>query len=379
MRAYVFPDARLAKLAGRFAWLDVDTEKPRNAAFLEKYPVEVWPTLLVIDPASESVVLRWAGTATAPQVEKLVLDGERALRASRASAAERALARADRLAGERRHAEAAAAYAEALRAGGRGFAGAERAAESRVQSLGLAGEAAPCAQAAREALPALAPGPAAARAAAQGLSCALQIEPEEARRSALAALEPRARREVGAKGVLADDRSWLLDVLSQTRSSLGDEAGARADVERWLSFLEAEARRAPTAAARSAFDGPRVSAALRLGDPGRTLAAVLASERDLPGDFVPPTHLAVLYLELGRPAEALDAARRALSLAGGPRRVRVHLLEAQALLALSRPAEARAALETAIREGEALPEAARPAGWLRKAGEMLEELPPSRG
>jgi tetratricopeptide (TPR) repeat protein len=377
MRAYVLPDARLAKLAGRFAWLDIDTEKPRNAAFLEKYPVEVWPTLLVVDPASERVVLRWAGTATAAQVEKLLLDGERALRARRASAAEEALARADRLSGERRHAEAAAAYAEAIRKGGRSFASAERAAESRVQSLALAGEPEACAKAAARALPAMAPGPAAARAAAQGLSCALEIEPEAARRAALAALEPRARRELGATGALADDRSWLHDVLSQTRSALGDEAGAREDAERWLAFLEAQAGRAPTPAARSAFDGPRVSAAVRLGDPGRALPAVLASQQDLPGDFVPPSHLAVLYLELDRPAEALEAARRALSLAEGPRRVRVRVLEAQALVALSRPGDARAALETAIREGEALPEAARPAGWLRRAGEMLAELPAS--
>jgi tetratricopeptide (TPR) repeat protein len=376
MRAYVLPDARLAKLAGRFAWLEIDTEKPHNAAFLEKHPVEVWPTLLVIDPASETVVLRWAGTATAAQVERLVLDGERALGASRASAAEEALARADRLSGERRHAESALAYAEAARKGGRGWPGAERAAESRVQALSMAGDPVACAEAAREVLPGLVHGPAAARAAAQGVSCALEIEDEARREAALSALEPRARQEAGAKGILADDRSWLHDVLSQARAARGDEAGAKADAERWLAFLEAEASRAPTPAARSAFDGPRVSAAVRLGDPARALPAVLASERDLPRDFVPPTHLAVLYLELDRPAEALGAARRALSLAQGPRRVRVHVLEAQALLALERAGEARAALEAAVRDGEALPEAARPESWLRRAGEMLGKLPP---
>ena len=377
MRAYVFPDARLARLAGRFAWLEIDTEKPHNAAFLEKHPVEVWPTLLVIDPATERVALRWAGTATAAQVEKLLRDGERALRASRSSAAEDALARADRLSGERRHAESAAAYAEAARVGGRGLAGAERAAESRVQALSLAGDPAACAQAAREVLPGLAPGPAAARAAATGLSCAREIEDAARRGAALAALERRARRELGSKGVLADDRSWLHDVLSQAAAAPGDEVGAKAATLRWIAFLEEEARRAPTPAARSAFDGPRVSAAVRLGDPARALPAVLASARDLPQDFVPPTHLAALYLEMGRPSDALAAARRALSLAAGPRRVRVHVLEAQSLLALERAGEARAALEAAVREGEALPEAARPEGWLRKAAEMLEKMPRS--
>ncbi|HEX9051639.1 MAG TPA: hypothetical protein VF841_13995, partial [Anaeromyxobacter sp.] len=110
MRAYVLPDARLARLAGRVVRLDIDTEKPGNAAFVEKFPIDAWPTLLAIDPGAERVILRWAGTATVAQVEKLALDAERALRAGRASRADEALARADRLLGERRHAEAAAAY-----------------------------------------------------------------------------------------------------------------------------------------------------------------------------------------------------------------------------------------------------------------------------
>ena len=47
MRAHVLPDARLARLAGRFVRLDVNTEEPRNAAFLERFPIDAWPTLLV--------------------------------------------------------------------------------------------------------------------------------------------------------------------------------------------------------------------------------------------------------------------------------------------------------------------------------------------
>src|SRR5512133_1902526 len=129
MRAYVLPDPRLAKLAGRFVWLDVDTEKPGNSAFVEKFPIDAWPTLLVIDPEREAVLVRWAGTATAKQVERLAIDGERAMKAGRASRADSALARADRLLGDRKHAEAAAAYRAALATGGPTWTGRERAAE----------------------------------------------------------------------------------------------------------------------------------------------------------------------------------------------------------------------------------------------------------
>jgi tetratricopeptide (TPR) repeat protein len=373
MRAYVLPDERLRKLAGRFVWLDVDTEQPRNRAFVEKFPITVWPTLLAIDPATEQVVLRWTGTATAAEIERLALDAERTLRTRNLSRADEALARADRHAGDRRWAEAAAAYREALAAGGRGWARRARASEALVQSLTYAGDAPACAQAARDALPALPPG-AAVRAVAMGLSCARDVEDPAARKAALGALEPAARRAVEARDVLADDRSGLYDELAQTAEARGDEAGAKALGRRWLAFLEGEAGRARTPAARGAFDGQRVAAAIRAGDPGRALPALLASERELPPGYVTPTLLGVVYLELGRPKDALEAARRALALAEGPRRIRVLVLEASSCLALGDRAEARAALERALSESAALPETARPKGYTRKAEKMLAQL-----
>jgi hypothetical protein len=374
MRAYVLPDARLVKLAGRFVRLDVDTERPASAAFVERFPIDAWPTLLVIDPATEAVVVRWAGTATAAQVERLALDGERAIRAGQASRADAALARADRLLGERRHSDAAAAYRDAIAAAGPAWPGRERAAESRVQALGLSGDAPGCAAAAREALP-LVRGPAArARVAAQGLSCALDLPEGRERTAAVAELERAARAALGAPGVLADDRSYLFDELCAARAAAGDAAGAKALARRWLAFLEREAARAPSPLARSAFDGARLSAARRLGDPGRALPALLASERDLPGEYAPPTLLAGLYLDLARPADARAAAGRALSRAEGPRRIRVLVLRAEAEAALDDRAAARATLEQAVREGEALPEALRPEGNLKRARERLAEL-----
>ena len=373
MRAYVLTDARLLKLSGRFVRLDVNTEKRRNDGFVEKFPIDAWPSLLFVDPATEQVLLRWAGTATAEQIERLALDVERSVEAGAASRADEALARADRLLGERRHAEAAAAYAEALAAGGGAWKQRERAAEARVQALSIAGDAPACAAAAREGLPALGAG-ARARAVAMGLSCARDLEDEAARTAALDALERAARPLLGAKGVLADDRSWVYDELSRTREARGDEPGAKDLARRWLAFLEGEASRARTPAERTGLDGQRVSAAIRAGKPERVLPALLASERALPDDFVPPSLLGVVYLELGRPKDALAAAGRALSRAEGPRRVRVLVLEAQARLALGERAAARATLERALAEAAALPEAARPRGYVKKAERMLGEL-----
>ena len=44
MRAYVFTDPALAKHAGQFVWLSIDTEKTGNAEFLRKYPIKAWPS-----------------------------------------------------------------------------------------------------------------------------------------------------------------------------------------------------------------------------------------------------------------------------------------------------------------------------------------------
>ena len=74
MRAFVFTNKALARHAGQFVWLSIDTEKPRNAAFLQKFPVQVWPSFFIVDPASEKIALRWVGGATVPQLEKILAD-----------------------------------------------------------------------------------------------------------------------------------------------------------------------------------------------------------------------------------------------------------------------------------------------------------------
>jgi hypothetical protein len=104
------------------------------------------------------------------------------------------------------------------------------------------------------------------------------------------------------------------------RSERNDAAGAHALAERWLMFIEteAEAGRAPTAAARAAFNPHRVSAAIALGTPGRALAAVTESEQELPNDFDPPYRRALLERALGHEDLAVAAFDRAAALAHGP-------------------------------------------------------------
>ena len=377
MRANVLTDARLMKLAGRFAWLDIDTEKPVNFAFVEKFPNDAWPTVYVIDPVSEQVLLRWLGTATAPELEKLLGDAERTFKRERTDAAGTALARGAALAAERQPADAARAFSDALAAGGPRWPERARVADAMLQALVSAHDDQACAGAAAELLPRLEQGPAYARVAAAGLGCAVSLEEPASREPAIRAVEPYARLALGVPGVLADDRSGLYDELHQARLALGDVAGAKRVAREWLAFVEDESRRARTPLARSAVDGARLSAAQALGEPRRALPALRASALALPQEYFAQSYQAVCALEAGEPAEALEAARRAVKLAEGPRKVRVMTVEAQALKALGEEAEARAVLEAAIAHGEGLPAPSRPRGHLARARRLQEQGTPA--
>jgi thiol-disulfide isomerase/thioredoxin len=378
MQGYVMRSPALAGLGKRVVRLEVNTELPANGPFVERYPIDAWPSLLVIDPVEERVVLRWTGSATVAEVERFARDGERALSRARAGKADGALARADELYARRRYADAAGAFQEALDMGGVRWRRRGLAAEKWVQALAFAGDATACARGAVQALEVLAPGPG-ARAVAEGLECAATVTDPDARRRAVEALERGARTTLAGRGLTPDDRSGVHEALVEAREALGDEAGARAEAGRWLAYLEAVAARAPTPLARSAFDAARGAAAVRLGQPGRALPALRASVRDLPGDFAPLASLAGLYLAMKQPADALDAADRALALAQGPRRVRVLVIRAQAQEALGRTGDARTTAEEAVRVGEGFPEALRPRTPVKQAREVLERLGPVGG
>src|SRR6476660_4184555 len=167
MRAVVFTDKALSKHAGQFVWLSIDTEKAQNAPFVHKYPIRAWPSLYVIDPRKETVLLRWVGGASVTQLEKIFADGRSAYGGS-AGTGQGDLARADRLYGEGRYADAAPAYRAALATLPAKDPRYARAAESLLFSLSATGRHEECAALALESYPKLRGTAAAAGCAAGG-------------------------------------------------------------------------------------------------------------------------------------------------------------------------------------------------------------------
>jgi len=365
MRSFVFTDAALERQAGRFAWLSIDGENSGNAAFVDRLGVTGYPTFFILDGASGNVALRWYGSLTAAEFEHLLDDGERAVSARGGTPAETAMARADRLAAQNKAVDAAAAYTETLALAPPGWPARGRAVVSLLDALTKAGDLEKCAAVAGRETPGLERGPSFAVAAASGLGCAAGA-PETAawRAPAIAALEPLVVESLDLANVLGDDRSSAYQSLIELRQRRGDEAGAKAMAERWMAFLDASAAGAKSVEERASLDGHRVACALALGDPGRAVPALEASQRDLPSDYNPPARLAVLYREMGRYDDSLAASKRALDMAYGARKLRIFDARADTYTKMGDAAGARRTLDEALRYAETLPEPQRPKAFL---------------
>lgn len=292
-------DPSLAPLANEYVWLSVDTEKEQNAAFVAEFTHDALPTLWVIDPADEHVVMRWAGTVTAKELRALLSSPP----AGVAAVHDRTLAAA-------RHDEPA------------------------------------CARLAAAEAPKLPRGTPRADVVAAGLACARAAKLESEGDTLLAiAIEDATS---GGAVLLADDRSALFEEIVETKKARGDEAGARAFAERWAAMLEAEAEKATTPRARAVFDAHRLEAYLALGAPERALAMLEESEREMPSDYNPPARLAVALLEMGRLDDAAAAIERAKARVYGPRVMRVLAVAADIAKARGDRDAERASLEEAL-------------------------------
>jgi tetratricopeptide (TPR) repeat protein len=375
MRAFVFTDPALTSSAGQFVWLDLNLDEERNAALEAKLAVEAFPTYFVVKPEDETVVLRGVGAMTVAEIGAF-LDNARAALGGGApsSPAEAALFRADRLNGEGKKAEAAAAYREALDEAPPGWTPYGRAATALLFLYQVTDGEAKCVALAREALPKVAGTPASAVVALAGLDCALGLDEKDPDRpAAVAQAEAPLRRVIAdpKTGAAADDVSSAYPSLIQARKDAGDEAGARRDAEAWAAFLEAQAKAAQTPEQRAVFDSHRLSAYLELGQPERAIPMLKASEADLPDDYNPPARLALAYLKMRKLDEALAASDRALPKVTGPRRLSVLQTRADIFAAKGDATAARETLQQALAYAEALPPGQRREGTIEALKKKL--------
>lgn len=358
MKAYVYTDASLERYAGRFVWLSINTEDATNAAFLKRYPIPALPTLLVLDARRDAVTLRYVGGATAPQLRKLLDEAEGSYRNQARSAADAALGNADRLASDGKHADAAKAYEEAIAAAPRSWKKLGRASESLIFSLAMSDADERCATRALALYPRVKGTVSAANVTSTGLSCAVALDKEHAKRhSLLENLEKATRQTFDDRGILLsdDDRSGLYIALIDARDAAGDEEGLVRLKHEWSAFLEGAAARAKTPEQRTVYDSHRISAYLELGTPEKAIPMLEQSQRDFPEDYNPPARLALAYKALKDYDRALAASDRALALAYGPRKLNVYSVRSDIYKDKGDPEAAKETLRQAIAFARTLP------------------------
>lgn len=322
MRSYVFPDASLRRFSNRFVWLSLDTERDGNATIVSKLGPRVLPTLYVLDPATERALVAWPGSLTASELAGLL---------------DEALGTAPD--GKLKHALEV---------------------DAAVTHLQDTKDAAKCTTTAADEAPRLPPGTALADVLRAGMSCADDLPanaPERARLAGLVALGDKVAADL-TQPILADDRSDLWDYVIAGYKALGAREHT-ADVKRvgaaWAAFLEDQASRATTPAARAVFDAHRLLAYKALGAPERAVPMLQQSEHDFPEDYNPPARLAAAYLAMKRYDDALGAIQRALGHAYGPRKLLLYSTEADVYEGKGDHAGTRQALSDALAYAKTLP------------------------
>jgi tetratricopeptide (TPR) repeat protein len=378
MRAFVLSDPALASQAGRFVWLELNTDFTSNGSALEKYEADALPTYFVVDPGSETVVLRWVGSFTVAQAETFLQEARDRMAGATppATPAGAALARADHLYGTRDYEDAAVAYREALAQAPAGWPRYDRTVEALLYSYQSTGAFPEAIALARQALPRVGSTPSAIVVSVGGLDSALELPKEAPGRAAvIAEMEAAVRTALAdpAVRVAADDRSGAYLSLMQARKEAGDAAGARKVAAELAGFLEGEAAKAKTPDERAVFDSHRMTAYLELGAGAKAVAMLQASARDLPGDYNPQNRLAHTYAAMQQWDEALAASRKAASLATGRAKLRVLSGRASILREKGDTLAAVAAYDEAIAYAESLPEAERPARQIEQLRKLRDK------
>ncbi len=355
MRANVMNDAALTKLAGQVAWLSINSDRPENAAFVKQFPINGWPSYLVIDPASERIALNWYGTATASQLAAMIEDGARWIAGGGSTSVDRALARADAAAGRKQYTEAASAYREALQAAPANWARRPRVLESEIMALSFAKEPTRCATTAAREAPGMARDRSFANVLYFGIECALELEGKPEWKTAQT-LIPLAEESVKQEDIFSDDRSGLYSLLAEYRKVTHDEAGRKKVAGEWLAFLEDEVKREPAPEGRASCISNMGGPVAILGVYERRIPYLQAWERDLPKDYNAPLQLGRTYYSMKRYDLALAAADRALARSYGGPKLGVYDFKAGVQKAKGDPAGARRTLAEGLAFAAKLPQ-----------------------
>jgi tetratricopeptide (TPR) repeat protein len=356
MKAFVFSEPALAPFAERIVFAALDTDKPVNAAFLEKYEVRVWPSLFAIEPEARSLVGFWPGSASLEELRDFLtasLEAHEALgqRKLDPNGPLSLLIRARAAHSEGDLQGALRLYDRALAAAPEGWTRASETLHGKLWALAQARRTQECIAFGEQHLTHVRGSSLPTFFASIFLDC-LEHEQHAVRRTAL-----RRRAIMHLSGLLseppasmsADDREDAWRIVAEAWAAEGNAAEARAAQKRRLEIMERAAQEAGSPSAAATFDAGRAQAYLALGRGEEAVALLRARIEELPDSYEPPARLAQILEVLGKTTDALAAVDLALARAYGPRRLRYLEQKARLLGALGRTDEQIATLEAEVK------------------------------
>ena len=359
MKSFVLADAALVPLAERVVFAAIDSDRPEGADFVDRYQVDVWPTLYVLEPRDQTVLGMWQGAASVEELRSFVTDAVDA----RDAKLEPASALASLLEAKRAHADgkflvAARHYGRALERGGEGWARRSEALYGLLFSEYKQGHWGRCAQIGSERIAEVTGAAVPADYASLLMSCARRVTDAGLRGRALdGALERLARHTAEPPtGASVDDRSDAWSLYATALQQAGDRAAAREVVGRQLRLLEQAAAQAPSPEAAATFDYARLTAYLSLGRGEEAVAMLSERVEQLPDGYEAWARLAEALSAVGRARDALAPATKAVELSYGPRKLRYLALQARLFRTLGDAAAERRALEQLVRSYDSLDE-----------------------
>ena len=348
MQRFVLSDAGMKPVAEAVVWASIETETEKNKPAVEQYPLDNWPTFLLIDPESEKVLGRFLGSGSVQEIRAFVQEGVRAYTSGKkldpAASAQREGDQA-RMRGDLK--ATADAYARAV-------ALSKPAEPARPERLTLTARSL-LKLATPEALRACVKlGLAEARNTGESAvaadfasdvdSCAARLSKGDAEGTRLQALAIERLREITAKKdapLAVDDRSDALANLAEMLDTAGRHDEALQTMQERAQLLEKAAASAPDATMASTFDPHRTDTYLYLKEPQKAEQLLARREKEMPSDYNPPARLARVLLEEKKLPEAEGAVDRALSMMPrSQRRIGILGLKAKILGAEGKPVDA---------------------------------------
>ena len=369
----LFAHADLARYAGQFVWLELNYDKPENAAFLAKYGASATPTFFIIDAQDEKVVATQTGAMSFQELTQFLDRGSRVVFAKNQMPADAALSRGDSLLAAQ-PATAVDAYRDALRLGALDWTRRELAQASLVGALQASHQFQQCAETAASDAEGMKRDAMFGRTVVAGMWCVDFGDPAPWSKTEGAKLQPLAREALSLPTTVRDHRDELYRTLMYLALAREDKTQAAKLGDEWLRELDQ--RKPRDDEERSAVDIARVENVQTFGDPKRILPALIASEKAMPNNYNASLRVAQMESAAKHYDEAIAACDRGLTRSPGALG-RSWLLQtkAGALKANGKAEEARSSLQEAMQSAESIPNESSRENNTKRIKQAIEQLP----